>query len=91
MRHDHLVQQVPRDAFPDPESLEVGMRFSAESDQGVMSVVISAVAPEHVTVDANHPLAGETLHFAVRIDDVRQATAEEIAHGHAHGPHGHHH
>jgi len=91
LRHDHLVQQVPRDAFPSPDELEVGMRFSAESDQGVMSVVISAVADDHVTVDANHPLAGETLHFAVRIEEVRPATAEEVAHGHAHGPHGHHH
>jgi FKBP-type peptidyl-prolyl cis-trans isomerase SlyD len=91
VRHDHLVQEVPRSAFPDPEQLETGMRFSAQSDQGVLSVVITAVSPETVTVDANHPLAGETLHFDVRIEEVRPATEEELAHGHAHGPHGHHH
>ncbi len=90
-RQPHLMQQVPREAFPDPAGLEVGMRFNAESDQGVLSVVISAVDTDSVTVDANHPLAGETLHFAVRVQEVRQATDEEIAHGHAHGPHGHHH
>ncbi len=91
VRQDHLVQEVPRDAFPDPEQLETGMRFSAQSDQGMLSVVITAVSPETVTVDANHPLAGETLHFDVRIEEVRPATAEEVEHGHAHGPHGHHH
>lgn len=91
VRHDHLVQEVPRDAFPEPDALETGMRFTAESDQGALSVVITAVSPESVTVDANHPLAGETLHFAVRIEEVRPATSEEIAHGHVHGEHGHHH
>ncbi len=90
-RQEHLVQQVPRDAFPDSGELQIGMQFSAESDQGMLSVVITAVSPDSVTVDANHPLAGETLHFAVRIEEVRQATDDEIAHGHAHGPHGHHH
>lgn len=87
----NLVQEVPRSAFPEPDTLEVGMRFNAQSDSGMMSVVISAVDTDTVTVDANHPLAGQVLHFAVTIDDVRSATAEELAHGHVHGPHGHHH
>jgi FKBP-type peptidyl-prolyl cis-trans isomerase SlyD len=86
-----LVQEVPRDAFPEPDALEVGMRFNAQSDNGTMSVVITAVTPATVTVDANHPLAGQVLHFAVTIDEVREASAEELSHGHVHGPHGHHH
>jgi FKBP-type peptidyl-prolyl cis-trans isomerase SlyD len=86
-----LVQQVPRDAFPEPDELEVGMRFNAQSDNGTMSVQITAVDDSSVTVDANHPLAGMVLHFAVTIDDVRAASAEELAHGHVHGAHGHHH
>jgi FKBP-type peptidyl-prolyl cis-trans isomerase SlyD len=90
VRQPHLVQEVPKSAFPNPDQLEPGMRFSAQSDQGTMSVVVSAVSADTVTVDANHPLAGETLHFAVRIADVRDATDEEVAHGHAHMP-GHHH
>lgn len=87
----NLVQEVPRSAFPEPDELEVGMRFNAQSENGVMSVVISQVGADTVTVDANHPLAGQVLHFAVTIDDVRTASAEELAHGHVHGPHGHHH
>jgi FKBP-type peptidyl-prolyl cis-trans isomerase SlyD len=87
----NLVQEVPRDAFPEPDSLEVGMRFNAQSESGTMSVVISAVSADTVTVDANHPLAGQVLHFAVTIADVREASQEELAHGHVHGPHGHHH
>jgi len=86
-----LVQEVPRDAFPEPDALEVGMRFNAQSDNGTMSVVITAVTPTTVTVDANHPLAGQVLHFAVTVDDVREASAEELSHGHVHGAHGHHH
>jgi FKBP-type peptidyl-prolyl cis-trans isomerase SlyD len=86
-----LVQEVPRDAFPEPDALEVGMRFNAQSENGTMSVVISAVGADTVTVDANHPLAGQVLHFAVTIADVRAASAEELAHGHVHGAHGHHH
>jgi FKBP-type peptidyl-prolyl cis-trans isomerase SlyD len=87
----NLVQEVPRNAFPEPDSLEVGMRFNAQSENGTMSVVITAVDADTVTVDANHPLAGQVLHFAVTIADVRAASAEELAHGHVHGPHGHHH
>src|SRR5690606_29366480 len=91
VRQPQLVQEVPRDAFPDPDELQTGMRFNAESDQGTLSVVVTAVTDASVTVDANHPLAGESLHFAVNVTEVRDATDEEIAHGHVHGPHGHHH
>lgn len=90
-RRDELQQSVPRDAFPDPDNLRAGMRFSAESDHGVMSVVVTAVTDDAVTVDANHPLAGEVLHFTGSIEGVRAATEEEISHGHVHGPGGHHH
>ena len=86
-----LVQDVPRNSFPNPDSIEPGMRFTAQSDQGTMSVVVAKVTNELVTVDANHPLAGEGLHFAVRIADVRDATQEEMAHGHVHGPGDAHH
>lgn len=85
-----LVQQVPRNAFPNPNELETGMRFSADSADGNISVVITELSDETVTVDGNHPLAGEVLHFAVNITDVRAASEEEIAHGHVHTP-GHHH
>ena len=53
--------------------------------------VVTAVTNDQVEIDGNHPLAGETLYFKIEIDDVREATAEELQHGHAHGPGGHHH
>jgi FKBP-type peptidyl-prolyl cis-trans isomerase SlyD len=54
-------------------------------------VTITAIDGDQVTVDANHPLAGATLHFDIEVTDVRAATDEELSHGHAHGPGGHHH
>jgi len=91
VRQDHLTQEVPRDAFPEPDQIQPGMRFSAQSDQGTMSVVVTKVTDDAVIVDANHPLAGAVLHFAVRIAEVRDATREELDHGHVHGAGGHHH
>lgn len=79
-----LVQTVPRDAFPDPDDIQTGMRFSAQSDNGTLSVVVTGVTDKEVTVDANHPLAGQVLHFSVNVTSVRDATSEEIAHGHVH-------
>lgn len=90
LRDDKLLQQVPRRMF-DMQELEPGMRFHAESDHGVRVVTITAVEGDTVTVDANHPLAGETLTFDVTVMEVRAATEEELAHGHVHGAHGHHH
>lgn len=91
LHREDLVQEVPRKAFPEPDKLEPGMQFSAQSDRGTLPVVITKVTTDSVTVDGNHPLAGKVLHFAVRIADVREASSEELAHGHVHGPGGHHH
>ena len=85
-----LIQQVPRNAFPDSDKLTIGMRFTAESDNGHISVVITELTDELATVDGNHPLAGVVLNFDVSIADIREATDEEISHGHVH-THGHHH
>jgi len=88
---EELIQKVPRDRFEGADELEVGMRFHASSDHGETLVTITEVTDDEVTVDGNHPLAGETLHFEVKIVDVRDASAEEIDHGHIHGPGGHDH
>ena len=89
-RDEKLLQQVPRRMF-DTERLTPGMRFHAESEHGVRVVTIAAVETDTVTVDSNHPLAGQTLNFDVKVVEVRAATEDELAHGHVHDPHGHHH
>lgn len=90
-RDEQLVQAVPRSAFKGVEELAPGMQFQAQGPQGTRLVVVTQVAQDIVTVDANHPLAGQILHFEVEVSEVRAATAEEIEHGHVHGPHGHQH
>ena len=67
------------------------MQLHGESPEGPMSVVVTAIADDFVTVDAFFFLSGVTLHFAVKVESVREATAEELDHGHAHGGDGHHH
>jgi FKBP-type peptidyl-prolyl cis-trans isomerase SlyD len=91
IRHDGLIQKVPREAFQGVDSVEVGMQFQASGPQGAMSVTITAIDGDQVTVDGNHPLAGETLHFDIEVAEVRAASAEEMAHGHVHGEGGHQH
>ena len=73
------------------DDLEVGMQFQAQTPQGALPVVVSKVEGDEVTVDANHPLAGQVLHFAVEVTGVRDASLEELTHGHVHGEGGHHH
>jgi len=90
-RDDRMVQEVPRRAFQGISDIKPGMRFSAQGQNGPMSVVVTRVAGDMVTVDGNHPLAGQTLFFDVEITGVREASDEEIAHGHVHGEGGHHH
>jgi len=90
-RDEGLQQIVNRDQFQGVEDLEVGMQFHAQTNQGVGVVTITAIEGEDVTVDGNHPLAGQNLNFDVAIVEVRDATSEELEHGHVHGPGGHEH
>ncbi len=80
-----LIQVVDKAAFQGVESIEAGMSFEAKaSDGSVQHIVVKSVEGEEVTVDANHPLAGVTLNFDVEIISIRDATEDEISHGHAH-------
>ncbi|ARU54722.1 MAG: peptidylprolyl isomerase [Pseudomonadales bacterium] len=80
-----LVQEVPREAFQGVEQIQAGMTFQAADASGnTQNVVVTAVSDEAVTVDGNHPLAGQDLNFAVSVVTIRQAEEEEIAHGHVH-------
>jgi FKBP-type peptidyl-prolyl cis-trans isomerase SlyD len=89
--HEQLVNDVPREAFQGVDQIEPGMQFQANTPEGVQVITVKAVNGETVTVDANHPLAGQDLNFDVEIVEVREATEEESAHGHVHGVGGHHH
>jgi FKBP-type peptidyl-prolyl cis-trans isomerase SlyD len=81
-----LIQEVPRDAFQGVDSIEVGMQFEAQTGQGgSVPVTVTAVTDEVVTVDGNHPLAGKNLNFDVSIEDIREATEEEVEQGHING------
>jgi FKBP-type peptidyl-prolyl cis-trans isomerase SlyD len=90
-RSDDRIQQVPMEAFQGMEKVEPGMAVTAQTDQGQINLVITEVNGDMVTVDANHPLAGKSLKFEVSVEDVRDASEEEMAHGHVHGPGGHEH
>ncbi len=81
----------PRNLFPEGMEIEVGMVFGATTQDGQpVRLTVVKVEDDAVHVSPDHPLAGKTLHFAVEITSVRDATAEELAHGHVHGPGGHH-
>ncbi|MGZ8095794.1 MAG: FKBP-type peptidyl-prolyl cis-trans isomerase [Methylosarcina sp.] len=85
------VQVIPRSMFEGIDDLEVGMKFHADVSSGPGVVSIVAIDGDDITIDGNHPLAGMTLTFDMEIVDIRPASREEIAHGHIHGPDGHHH
>ncbi len=90
-RDENLIQQVPKSAFEGVDQIEAGMRFQATDEQGQGRVVtVTGVQDEEVTVDANHPLAGVPLNFEVNVVDVREASAEEVEHGHVHTGEGDH-
>jgi FKBP-type peptidyl-prolyl cis-trans isomerase SlyD len=92
VREEARIQEVPRGAFPPDTAIEPGMQFHAEGPEGqALMVTVATVSDDAVTVDGNHPLAGVTLNFDVTIADIREASAEELEHGHVHGPQGHQH
>lgn len=81
--------EVPLEILPKEKKVEIGDQFKAGNQPGPMTV--THVTETHATLDANHPLAGKDLTFDVELTGLRDATEEEIAHGHAHGPGGHGH
>ncbi|ESP93866.1 MULTISPECIES: FKBP-type peptidyl-prolyl cis-trans isomerase [Pseudoalteromonas] len=83
-RNDSLTQAVPKSMFEGID-VEVGMQFRATTDEGEQAVIVIGVEGDEVIVDGNHPLSGLTLHFDVEILEVREATADELEHGHVHG------
>ncbi|HSD60389.1 MAG TPA: peptidylprolyl isomerase [Burkholderiales bacterium] len=88
---EELLRVEPRSLFP--ESVAVGMQFEgvAKESGEQRLYTVTDVAGDKVVVDGNHPLAGKVVNLACTVSEVRAASAEEIAHGHAHGAHGHHH
>ncbi len=91
VRDDRLVTQVPRSQFSGVDKIEKGMQFQAQTQHGARLFTVTQIEGDQVTVDGNHPLAGENLNFEVTIRGVRDASQEEKEHGHVHGPGGHHH
>jgi len=91
-REESLLQSVPRDNFQGIDDISVGMQFQTPTEDGSQQVVtVITVDDEQVTVDGNHPLAGVPLNFEVTVVEIRDASEEELEHGHVHGPGGHEH
>jgi len=89
---DERIEEVPRSMFPEDTDIQPGMQFHAQGPQGqAITVTVVAMSEDTVTVDGNHPLAGVELHFDVEVMGIREAEAEELSHGHVHGPEGHDH
>jgi FKBP-type peptidyl-prolyl cis-trans isomerase SlyD len=90
-RKDDLVKVVAKDGFQGEEEMTVGMQVQLDTEHGPTIAAITAIEGNDVTLDLNHPLADMTLHFDVKVVEVREASEEEISHGHAHGEGGHQH
>lgn len=82
---------VPRDKFPADTEIKPGMQFQAQGPNGTHVVRVSKVEGDNVMIDDNHQLAGKNLNFKVEVVEVREASKDEVTHGHVHGPGGHHH
>jgi FKBP-type peptidyl-prolyl cis-trans isomerase SlyD len=89
-RDEQQTATIPRDRF-NVKDIQAGMQFQAQTTHGTRVLTVVSVDKDNVKVDGNHPLAGVTLVFDVTVKDVRDATQDELSHGHVHGPGGHHH
>lgn len=88
---ERMVHTVKREQLQGMESLEVGMMFTSENEQGQAHFTVTEIEGDDITVDGNHPMAGKNLNFTGSVESLRDASEEEIAHGHVHGPEGHDH
>jgi FKBP-type peptidyl-prolyl cis-trans isomerase SlyD len=89
-RDERQVRNIPLRKLPKGK-VEAGMQYEVTTEAGPMLALVTAVKGDYATIDANHPLAGMSLHFDVNVVAVRDATPEELEHGHVHGPGDHHH
>jgi FKBP-type peptidyl-prolyl cis-trans isomerase SlyD len=89
--NEEMVQVVPRTVFEGVENIETGMVFTAQAQNGPVQLTVAKIDGDDITVDPNHPLSGKTLHFSGSVIEVREATEEELTHGHVHGEGGHQH
>jgi FKBP-type peptidyl-prolyl cis-trans isomerase SlyD len=86
-----LIQRVPKRSLQGSGEIKKGMQFQGQTPDGMRVFTVTAVMGDMITLDGNHPLADKTLHFDLEIVSVREATTEELEHGHVHGAGGHHH
>ncbi len=91
IRKEDLVQDIPLENFHDAKEVKIGAQFQVNNGDHTDIATITSIGDKSATVDMNHPLADETLHFDVEVTDVREPTREELEHGHVHGVGGHHH
>jgi FKBP-type peptidyl-prolyl cis-trans isomerase SlyD len=85
VRDEQMINVVQRSMFTGDMKVEEGMQFQADGNTGPVIVTVTKIDGDEITVDGNHPLAGETLVFDVEVVDIREATADELEHGHVHG------
>jgi FKBP-type peptidyl-prolyl cis-trans isomerase SlyD len=91
-KHDPaLIQRVPKRSLQGSGEVKKGMQFQARTEDGIRTFTVTGVVGDMVMLDGNHPLADKTLHFDVHVVGVREASTEELEHGHVHGAGGHHH
>jgi FKBP-type peptidyl-prolyl cis-trans isomerase SlyD len=91
VRDESLIQRVPKRSLQGAGEIKKGMQFQARTEDGMRLFTVTGLVGDMVTLDGNHPLADQTLHFDIQVVDVREATTEELEHGHVHGAGGHHH
>ena len=92
VRMKDAIQEIPSSALKGVDEVKVGMQLqSQDKDGNAFLVTVTKIDDDKITVDGNHPLAGQTLHFSVSIESIRKAEAEELSHGHVHADGDHHH
>ena len=92
LRMQDAIQEIPSSALKGVDEIKVGMQLQSEDKDGnAFLVSVTKIEDDKITVDGNHPLAGQTLHFSVSIESIRKAEAEELSHGHVHADGQHQH
>jgi len=89
--NENLLQELPKSMFAGVDNIEPGMEFQAQTEHGQQIIAVTKVEGDTITVDGNHPLAGENLHFEIEVTDIREASQEELNQGHVNGPSGDNH